>query len=159
MISFKLLYFFYQIAIPVLFFKVSIGLAFGAWFLQVIAASIFALFVLLPLHPLPDNAFPKLDEKNGLPFSWLRHQLEVTNDLKENNWFVRNMLGNFNFHVAHHLFPNYSYMYYNEITEEIEQFAKENNLGYKRFPIFTALGKHVDLLKQNANNAYFILEE
>jgi linoleoyl-CoA desaturase len=50
-------------------------------------------------------------------------------------------------------------MYYNEITEEIEQFAKENNLGYKRFPIFTALSKHVDLLKQNANNAYFILEE
>jgi linoleoyl-CoA desaturase len=38
-------------------------LALGAWFLQVIAASIFALFVLLPLHPLPDNAFPKLDEK------------------------------------------------------------------------------------------------
>jgi hypothetical protein len=59
----------------------------GAWFLQVISASIFALFVLLPLHPLPDNAFPKLNKENGLPFSWLRHQLEVTNDLKENNWF------------------------------------------------------------------------
>lgn len=159
MVAYKLFYFFYQIAVPVLFFKVSIGLALGAWFLQVIAASIFALFVLLPLHPLPDNAFPKLDEKNGLPFSWIRHQLEVTNDLSENNWFVRNILGNFNFHVAHHLFPNYSYMYYNEITEEIENFAKEHNLGYKRFPLFTALGKHVDLLKQNANNAYFILEE
>ncbi|WP_343612042.1 fatty acid desaturase family protein [Chryseobacterium oranimense] len=159
MVGYKLFYFFYQIAVPVLFFKVSIGLALGAWFLQVIAASIFALFVLLPLHPLPDNAFPKLDEKNGLPFSWLRHQFEVTNDLKENNWFVRNILGNFNFHVAHHLFPNYSYMYYNEITEEIEEFAKEHHLAYKRFPIFTALGKHVDLLRQNANNAYYILEE
>ena len=159
MVAYKLFYFFYQIAVPVLFFKVSLGLALGAWFLQVIAASIFALFVLLPLHPLPDNAFPKLDEKNGLPFSWLHHQFEVTNDLKENNWFVRNILGNFNFHVAHHLFPNYSYAYYNEITEEIEQFAKEHGLAYKRFPMTTALGKHVDLLKQNANNAYFILEE
>uniref|UniRef100_A0AAU6WRM1 Uncharacterized protein n=1 Tax=Chryseobacterium endophyticum TaxID=1854762 RepID=A0AAU6WRM1_9FLAO len=65
MVAYKLFYFFYQIAVPVLFFKVSIGLALGAWFLQVIAASIFALFVLLPLHPLPDNAFPKLDEKTG----------------------------------------------------------------------------------------------
>ncbi|MCQ4138829.1 fatty acid desaturase [Chryseobacterium sp. EO14] len=159
MVAYKLFYFFYQIAVPVLFFKVSLGLALGAWFLQVIAASIFALFVLLPLHPLPDNAFPKLDEKNELPYSWLHHQFEVTNDLKENNWFVRNILGNFNFHVAHHLFPNYSYAYYNEITEEIEQFAKEHGLAYKRFPMTTALGKHVDLLKQNANNAYFILEE
>lgn len=159
MISYKLFYFFYQIAVPILFFKVSVELALGAWFLQVITASIFSLFVLLPLHPLPDNAFPKLDEKNGLPFSWVRHQLEVTNDLSNNNWFIRNILGNFNFHVAHHLFPNYSYMYYNEITEEIEEFAKEHGLPYKRFPIFTALGKHVDLLKQNANNAYYILEE
>ena len=159
MVIYKLFYFFYQIVVPILFFKVSLGLALGAWSLQIIAASIFALFVLLPLHPLPDNAFPKLDTKNGLPFSWLRHQFEVTNDLKENNWLVRNVLGNFNFHVAHHLFPNYSYMYYNEITEEIEEFAKEHGLEYKRFPIFTALGKHVDLLRQNANNAYYILEE
>ncbi|MDW9380711.1 fatty acid desaturase family protein [Chryseobacterium sp. JV558] len=159
MISYKLFYFFYQIAIPVVFFKVSIGLALGAWFLQVISASIFALFVLLPLHPLPDNAFPKLNKENGLPFSWLRHQFEVTNDLKENNWLVRNMLGNFNFHVAHHLFPNYSYMYYNEITEEIEKFAREYHLAYKRFPLLTALSKHRDLLRQNANNAYYILEE
>jgi hypothetical protein len=43
MVAYKLFYFFYQIAVPVLFFKVSIGLALGAWFLQVIAASIFAL--------------------------------------------------------------------------------------------------------------------
>ncbi|MBK1894250.1 fatty acid desaturase family protein [Chryseobacterium paridis] len=159
MVTYKLFYFFYQIIVPVIFFKASIGLALGAWFLQVITASIFALFVLLPLHPLPDNAFPRLDEKNGLPSSWLRHQMEVTNDLANNNWMVRNVLGNFNFHVAHHLFPNYSYMYYNEITEEIEEFAKENGLAYKKFPIFTALGKHVDLLRQNANNAYYILEE
>ncbi|SMC79806.1 fatty acid desaturase family protein [Chryseobacterium sp. YR221] len=159
MIGYKLFYFFYQIVVPVVFFKVSVGLALGAWFLQVISASIFALFVLLPLHPLPDNAFPRLDRNNGLPFSWLRHQFEVTNDLKENNWLVRNVLGNFNFHVAHHLFPSYSYMYYNEITEEIEKFAKEHGLAYKRFPLITALAKHRDLLRQNANNAYYILEE
>ncbi|PWN68164.1 stearoyl-CoA 9-desaturase [Chryseobacterium phosphatilyticum] len=159
MVSYKLFYFFYQIVLPVVFFKVSVGWALGAWFLQVISASIFALFVLLPLHPLPDNAFPKLNKDNGLPFSWLRHQFEVTNDLKENNWLVRNVLGNFNFHVAHHLFPNYSYMYYNEITEEIEDFAREHDLGYKRFPLITALSKHRDLLRQNANNAYYILEE
>jgi len=152
MVILKLFYLFYQIAVPVIFFKVSFGLAFGAWVLQIFVASIFALFVLLPLHPLPDNAFPLPDEDNVLPFSWLRHQLEVTNDLSNNNWFIRHVLGNFNFHVAHHLFPNYSYAYYNEITEEIEQFAKENNFVYKRFPLFTALKKHYTLLKMNARN-------
>lgn len=158
-ILFKIFYFFYQIALPVIFFEVSLGLAFGAWFLQIIVASIFALFVLLPLHPLPENEFPQLDEKNNLPFSWIRHQFEVTNDLEENNWFVRHILGNFNFHVAHHLFPNYSYVYYNEITDEIRQFAQENNFTYKRFPLFNALGKHYQLLKTNATSIEKVMEE
>ncbi len=152
LIVYKLLYLFYQVVLPILFLHVSVGLAIGAWILQIMVASIFALFVLLPLHPLPDNAFPHPDENNHLPFSWLRHQLEVTNDLSNNNWFVRNILGNFNFHVVHHLFPHYSYSYYNEITEEIEAFSKEHDLPYKRLPIGTALKRHYLLLKANANN-------
>lgn len=161
MILYKLFYFFYQIAVPVLFFDASFGLAFGAWFLQVLVASIFALFVLLPLHPLPDNEFPEPDELNNLPFSWMKHQLEVTNDLKPNNWFIRNILGNFNFHVAHHLFPSYPYVYYNEITDEIVKFAGEHHLVYKRFPLFTALHKHYDLLRMNAKGAslHHVFEE
>lgn len=159
MVLFKLLYFFYQIAVPILFFEVNASTAFAAWFLQVIVASVFALFVLLPLHPLPENEFPQIDEKNGLPYSWLRHQFEVTNDLAENNWFVRHILGNFNFHVAHHLFPNYSYAYYNEITDEIEQFAREHNFNYKKFPMTVALRKHYELLETNATTIGHIMEE
>lgn len=159
MVLFKSFYFFYQIFIPVIFFSVSWQLALGAWFLQIIVASVFALFVLLPLHPLPENEFPQLDEKNNLPYSWIRHQFEVTNDLRENNWFVRHVLGNFNYHVAHHLFPNYSHAYYPEITDEIEKFAAENQFNYKQFPLFTALGKHYQLLKTNATSIGHIMEE
>lgn len=159
MVAFKLFYFFYQIAVPVLFFEVSLSLSMGAWLIQIIVASIFALFVLLPLHPLPDNEFPRIDEEKHLPYSWMRHQFEVTNDLKENNWFVRHILGNFNYHVAHHLFPNYSYAYYDEITDEIKQFAQENNFNYKQFSLFTALGKHYQLLKTNATSISEVMEE
>lgn len=152
LIFFKLFYFFYQIAIPILFLKVSIGLAIGAWAIQVLVASCFALFVLLPLHPLPDNAFPLPNDINELPYGWLKHQFEVTNDLSNNNWFIRHVLGNFNYHVAHHLFPEYHYAYYGEITDEIAQFAKEHDLPYKRFPLLKALGKHYQLLKMNAHD-------
>lgn len=148
--AYKLFYFFYQVALPVLLFGASFRLAFSAWFLQILTGSILALLFLLPLHPLPDNEFPVPDAENNLPFAWMRHQLEVTNDLTNNNWFIRHILGNFNFHVAHHLFPNYSYVYYKEITEEIENFAHEHHFVYKKFPLFTALGKHYRLLKMNA---------
>ena len=159
MIAFKAFYFFYQIFIPVMLFDVAWQMAVGAWFLQVVVASVFALFVLLPLHPLPENEFPQIDENNGLPYSFLRHQFEVTNDLKENNWFVRHVLGNFNFHVAHHLFPNYSYVYYNEITDEIQQFAAEKGFNYKQFPMTVALRKHYELLESNAVSVSHIMEE
>ena len=159
MVAFKVFYFFYQIAVPVLFFEVAWNLALGAWFLQILIASTFALFVLLPLHPLPDNEFPKLDEAGNLPYSWLRHQFEVTNDLTENNTFIRFVLGNFNYHVAHHLFPNISYEYAHEVTDEIKKFAAENNFRYKQFPLFTALRKHYDLLKTNATSIGDVMEE
>ncbi len=152
LIFFKLFYFFYQIAVPVLFLNVSFGLAFGAWATQLFVASIFALFVLLPLHPLPDNAFPLPNEINELPYSWMRHQFEVTNDLTHKSWFIRHVLGNFNYHVAHHLFPEYHYAYYEEITDEIEKFAKEQGFPYKKFSLPTALKKHYQLLKMNAAN-------
>ncbi|MCC2589547.1 fatty acid desaturase family protein [Chryseobacterium sp. MFBS3-17] len=159
MVLFKAFYFFYQIVVPVLFFGVSWQLALGAWFLQVVVASVFALFVLLPLHPLPENDFPLLDEENGLPYSWIRHQFEVTNDLSNNNWFIRHILGAFNFHVAHHLFPNYSYVYYDEITDEVKKFAAEHHFNYKQFPITVALGKHYQLLKTNATSIHEVMEE
>lgn len=159
MVLYKAFYFFYQIGVPILFLGVSWKLALGAWFLQIIVASSFALFVLLPLHPLPENDFPLLDKENHLPHSWLKHQFEVTNDLKEHNQFVRFVLGNFNYHVAHHLFPNYSYEYYHEITDEIKKFAQEHNFRYKQYPLFTALGMHYDLLKTNATSIGEVLEE
>lgn len=159
MLLFKTFYFFYQIILPIVILGVSWQLALGAWFLQIIVASVFALFVLLPLHAIPENDFPLLDENNGLPYSWLRHQFAVTNDLKENNWFVRHILGNFNFHVAHHLFPNYSYAYYNEITDEIKHFANEHQFTYKQFPLAVALRKHYELLESNATSISEVMEE
>lgn len=159
MLLFKVGYFFYQIALPIIFFHVSWQLALGAWALQILVASVFALFVLLPLHAVPENDFPLVDHQSNLPYTWLRHQFEVTNDLAENNKFIRFVLGNFNYHVAHHLFPNYSYEYYHEITDEIRKFAREHQFPYKRYPLFTALGMHYQLLKTNATTVGEVMEE
>ncbi len=159
MLLYKVGYFFYQIAVPILFFQVSWKLALGAWAVQILVASVFALFVLLPLHAVPENDFPLTDANDNLPHTWLRHQFEVTNDLSENNQFFRLVLGNFNYHVAHHLFPNYSYEYYHEITDEIRAFAREYHFPYKQYPLFTALRKHYQLLRSNATTVGQVMEE
>ena len=60
---------------------------------------------------------------------------------------------------THHLFPNYSYAYYNEITDEIKLFAKEHQFNYKQFPITVALRKHYELLESNATTIGEVMEE
>ncbi|SHI60333.1 linoleoyl-CoA desaturase [Cruoricaptor ignavus] len=159
MLAFKAFYFFYQLVIPIAFLGISWKLALGAWFLQIISASCLALFVLLPLHATDHNEFPEPDDTGKLPHTWLRHQFAVTNDLTNHNAFIHQVLGNFNYHVAHHLFPNISYEYYHEVTEEIKEFAKENDINYKQYPLFTALGMHYDLLKSNATSIREVMDE
>ncbi|MCG2793661.1 MAG: fatty acid desaturase [Weeksellaceae bacterium] len=159
MLLYKIFYFFYQIFIPIFMIGASWRLAIFSWLLQMLAASSFALFVLLPLHAIQDNEFPEIDQSGNLPYSWLRHQFEVTNDLTNHNLFIRHILGNFNYHVAHHLFPNFSYEYYPEITEEIRLFAIENHFHYKQYSLFKALNMHYQLLKSNATSIRAVMEE
>jgi len=156
---FKIFYFFYQLFVPIFIVGIAWKLVVSAWIIQILSGSIFALFVLLPVHALQVNKFPTVDSNLNLPNSWVRHQFEVTNDLSGANKFSRYVLGNYNYHVAHHLFPSYSYEYYDEITDEIRKFAKEKNLSYKTFPIFTALYKHYQLLKKNATSIGDVMEK
>jgi linoleoyl-CoA desaturase len=91
--------------------------------------------------------------------SWLNHQFATTNDVKINNWFTRNVLGNFNFHIAHQLFPNISSVYAPEVTKVIKDYADDNGLGYRSYPIKKALLLHYRLIRYNAVGINFLEEE
>lgn len=147
--AFKLVYFIYILAIPVL-----LGLpllhAVLALFCMLILSGIFALTSLLTPHANVENEFPVPDETQKIQNGWFFHQLSTTNDLTVNNWLSRNLMGNFNFHLAHHLFPNISCVYAPEVTRVIRDYAIEHHLRYRSYPFFTALKYHYLLLKQNA---------
>ncbi|HVX49149.1 MAG TPA: fatty acid desaturase, partial [Chitinophagaceae bacterium] len=109
-----------------------------------------SLIVLLSPHATPESEFPVPDDNNVLPNSWFIHQLSTTNDVLNDNWFVRFFMGCFNYHIAHHLFPYVNHVYYPEITRHIANFARENNLPYRTFSLTTSLRNHYRLLKENA---------
>lgn len=156
---FKGFFFLYTIVLPKMLLNITWGQAFGGFVLLVLSASLFSLIVLLPPHANTASEFPRPDQHNELPENWFMHMLVTTNDVEENNWVVRNVLGNFNYHVVHHLFPNVSNVYYPEITRQLERYAAEYNLPYRRFPLLVALKKHHQLLKDNALDDFNIWEE
>jgi linoleoyl-CoA desaturase len=145
---FKAFFLFYMIVIPVLA-GTSWLQAITGFLLMIFTATIFSLLILLSPHANLDHDFPLPDENNNLPESWFMHQINHTNDVVHDNWFIRFFMGSFNYHVAHHLFPFVSHIYYPEITAALKEQAHKNNLPYKSYTLGHTLISHYRLLKKN----------
>ncbi len=146
---FKLFYLFYMIVIPYWLLDHNLLKVIGAFLLMIFSASIFSLIVLLSPHANTDSAFPVTNERGELPDTWSMHMFKTTNDIKGENFFTRFLMGNFNYHVVHHLFPNVNHIYYPEITRRIEVYAKEYGIPYRSTSLWRSLKSHYKLLKEN----------
>jgi len=146
---FKFLFLFYILIVPMLI-GASLWLSFWALSILLITGSVCAMVSLLTPHVNSKNEFPIPNESGELNISWFQHQFLTTNDIRLNNWFSRNIMGNFNFHLAHHLFPTVSSVYAPEVTAVIRDFAKEKDIEYRAYGFFESLGYHYDLVKANA---------
>lgn len=148
---FKAFFIFYTTVIPILQ-GVSPLKAIGAMLFLIVVAGIFALLILLTPHANNANEFPLPDNEGKLSNSWLAHQFSTTNDIKMNNWLCNNLLGNFNFHIIHHLFPRVSAVFAPELTKIVEDYASEYKLGYRSYTLLEALKFHYKLIRSNAVN-------
>lgn len=146
---FKAVFVFYIVVIPILI-GVAINQALIALSVMFVTGSIFALLSLLTPHVNETNKFPIPNSSGEMQISWLEHQFITTNDIKLNNWFTRNLMGNFNFHLAHHLFPRISSVYAPEITKMIRDYATENGFAYRSYQLKEALIYHYRLIRANA---------
>jgi linoleoyl-CoA desaturase len=146
---FKGIFLFYLIVLPKIILGISWVQAMAGFVVMLFTASIFSLMVLLSPHANDSSEFPVPDKDNALPHSWMMHMLKTTNDVTNNNWFTRFFMGCFNFHIAHHLFPNINHVYYPEVTGLLKQYAHTYGLPYRSFSLGVSLGKHYRLLKEN----------
>ena len=149
---FKFYYIFYMFFVPWYFYRIPFTTVFAGFLLLTFTASVFALAVLLPPHAILENEFPEINKDLEVPSTWIEHQLRTTSDISTHNWFIAFFMGNFNYHVAHHIFPNLSYIYMKEATVEIANYAREHRMPYKQYTFLHALKKHYQLVRANAHN-------
>lgn len=150
---FKMLFLSYLIIIPKYVLEMSWMTSITGFIILIFSASLLSLLVLLTPHANAENEFPQFSASGDLPYSWVEHQLRTTNDISVDNWFIRFFMGSFNYHIAHHLFPNISHVYYPEITELIKDYAASNDLPYRSQTLKGAFRGHYQLLKMNALEA------
>ena len=119
---FKFIFFGYIMVVPKYTLGVSWWAVLAGFILLMFTASITSLLVLLSPHASIESEFPQRDGQGKLPHTWFMHQLLCTNDVSNDNFFVRFFMASFNYHIVHHLFPYIHHSYYPEITENIERF-------------------------------------
>lgn len=147
---FKVIFFSYLIVVPKLVLGVSWSAVILGFMLMVLTASLFSLIVLLSPHANVSSDFPQPDDDGHLANTWFEHQLKCTNDVSNDNFFVRFFMGSFNYHIAHHLFPDMHHIYYPEVTEVLKKFTLKYGLPYRSQSLGESLIGHYRLLKRNA---------
>lgn len=150
LIFFKLFFFTYLLLIPKMVLGVTWSAILGGFLLMLFTASIISLLVLLSPHANVESTFPQTNEKGELPNSWFMHQLLCTNDVSNDNFFIRFFMGSFNYHIAHHLFPHVHHSLYPEITGIIKKYCHDHHLPYREQSLWQSLKNHYLLLKKNA---------
>ncbi|ULQ56508.1 fatty acid desaturase [Flavihumibacter rivuli] len=147
---FKTVFITYVLVLPVWLGGYTLGQAFCAFLVLLFTASVFALLVLLTPHANIHNSFPVPEADRKMPSSWMVHQFLTTNDIRLDNPLARLVLGNFNYHLAHHLFPNIHHVYMPEVTGVIREFAATHWYPYRAYGLLESLRNHYLLLKQHA---------
>jgi linoleoyl-CoA desaturase len=123
------------------------------------SGSLVGMIILLTPHANTGNEFPVPDEDSNLGTTWLTQQFVATNDIKGANFFSKYLMNNFNFHLAHHLFPNISAHQTEIATDVIKEFAAQHGLPYKSYTLFEAFRLHYQLIKKNAIDPESIFED
>lgn len=149
---FKAIFFSYLIVIPKFVLGVGWSAVFLGFIVMVLTASLFSLIVLLSPHANITSDFSQPDADGHLADTWFEHQLKCTNDVSNDNFFIRFFMGSFNYHIAHHLFPDIHHIYYPEIAPIIRNFAEKHQLPYRSHRLRESLMGHYFLLKRNAFN-------
>lgn len=148
---FKLLYFTLFLVLPTVLTGFSFGQVFIAFLCLHVASSYFLTIALVPSHVSDESEFPLPDENGILPYSWSHHQVHTTIDFATDSKMWTWLLGGFNHHIVHHLFPNISHIHYELITPIAKRTIEEFNLPYQhQDSLWKAYLSHYRLIKNNA---------
>ena len=153
--GFKAFYFGYILIIPMLYsgfdwWQVLIG-----YLLMNAAAGFTITLALVPAHVASTSHFPLPDADGVMPHSWSRHQMVTTTDYATDSPTINFIMGGFNHHIVHHLFPKICHVHYEELTPIVKQTAEEFGITYNyESSLLNAYASHFTLLKRNGWEAY-----
>lgn len=149
LIIFKVVYYTYLIAIPLLVLDIKLWqFAVGFLTMHITAGLILGIiFQLAHVVEGPDTVLP--DKAGNMEDEWAVHQLKTTSNFATDNPLLTWYCGGLNHQVEHHLFPRICSVHYTALSKIVKETAAEFNIPYYNQPTFAgAVGSHYRMLKK-----------
>ena len=137
LISSKVVYYGYMIAIPLLFHPaLYVVIAFvGIHLIQGLTLSL----VFQLAHALEENSFPNPSaDSREVEKEWAVHEVETTANFATANRLATWYLGGLNYQIEHHLFPKVCHVHYPAISKIVRRTCEESSVSYVNYGTITA---------------------
>ncbi|MGV3586692.1 MAG: fatty acid desaturase family protein [Adhaeribacter sp.] len=144
----KSFYLTYLLALPVLFSKQPWYIVAAGFLLMHLTQSLFLLFTFFMTHHVEETEYFTTDEEGFINTSWLMNQIKSSNDMHPFSQVANFILGGFNNHIAHHLFPHIHHIYYPQLNKILYKLLLNNGMKPNQTTYLGGIISHLRLLKR-----------
>lgn len=144
----KLFYIILILLLPILFSGHPWYIVLTGFLLMHLSQSLFLLFTFFMTHHVEATAYPTTDENGYINTSWLMNQISSSNDMHPFSETANFILGGFNNHIAHHLFPHIHHIYYPQLNRTLYRILLTNNIQPNQTSYWGGIVSHLKLLKR-----------
>lgn len=144
----KSFYFGAIFVLPMLYGQQAWGIVLLGFLLMHLSQSLFLLLTFFMTHHVEGTLYPVTSEDGTISTSWVMNQIKSSNDMHPFSKTANFILGGFNNHIAHHLFPHIHHTYYPQLSQILYSVLEEHNIQPNQTSYLGGILSHFKLLKR-----------
>jgi len=148
----KLFYFSIVLFLPIVFSSQPLSVVLIGFFFMHIIQSLFLSVTFMSTHHVVGASYPEINSEGRISVSWMRNQINCSNDFHPFSSVANFIFGGFNNHIAHHLFPHIHHFHYPKVNKIIYPILEKNGFTLLNNSYFASVYSHFKLLKQRGTN-------
>ncbi len=147
----KVFYFTYLLALPIMFSHQSWTIVVTGFLVMHMMQSLFLLLTFFMTHHVEGLEYPTVSDDGVINTSWVMNQIKSSNDMHPYSFTANFILGGFNNHIAHHLFPHIHHIYYPQLNRILYRELLENGIEPNQTSYWGGIVSHLRLLRKMGN--------
>jgi len=144
----KMFYLTIILVLPLIFTQQPWYIVIAGFLLMQLLQSLFLLFTFFMTHHVEKTAYPTVDKDGYINSSWLMNQVKSSNDMHPFSETANFILGGFNNHIAHHLFPHIHHIHYPRLNRILYGVLQAHGIIPNQTSYWGGIVSHMRLLKK-----------